>query len=482
MPFRTPRRDQAFLLPASIDEWIAADHPARFVWVFVQELDMAALGITAVASPLGAPSYPPDVLLACWLYGFMDHKRSSRSLERACRESLPYLWLAGLLQPDHVTLWRFYDANRAVLGDLFRQTVHVAVEAGLVDFALQCVDGSKIAVCSADKLRQREALEKLLARVEAEIAAMEEGQEEPPKESARRHKAQAKKEDLSERVHRAMAHIAEQEQSKQSRQRKKPTKPVAYVADPEARLMKTRHGWKVGYNAQAVVDGKSQIIVAADVCQHSYDTEQLIPLLEQVRQAYGHCATATLADNGYFSAKNLIAAAQHTDLYLPDVAYEKLVKGSHSPYHASKFEYRPAKDVYICPQGKPLTFLRPTRRSSGGGTQGRQYQCEECEGCPVRTECTRSSKGRTLKRMENQAVLQAHRDKMAKESARVLLKRRGPLIEAVFGILKECQGAGRFLMRGLLKVKQEWYLLCAALNLRKLYQYWVAQRNQAQPA
>jgi transposase len=480
MPSRAIRRNQPFLLPACIDDWISPDHPARFVWAFVEQLDLASLGIVGAPSPLGAPAYPAQVLLACWLYGFMDRKRSSRALERACRDSLPFLWLAGLLQPDHVTFWRFYDANRAAMGKLFGQTVRVAVEVGLVDFALQCVDGTKISVGSPNKLRQRDAIEKLLSQVNAEIAAMEqqECQHSAPADSSRRHKARAKKEELRERVRCALERIAAQEQAKPQ---KKHSKPTAYVTDPEARPMKTRHGWEVGYNAQAVVDGQCQIIVAADVTQQNYDNEQLIPLLEQVNQEFGHCATATLADNGYFSAENVATAAEHTDLYLPDAAYDEILKSASAPYHASKFEYRPTEDVLICPQGKPLTLIGHARRRNGAA-RGQRYQCHECGGCPMRATCTKGAKGRIVKRMQDDAVLRAHRAKMTTEQARALIRQRSGIIEAVFGILKDCQDARRFLMRGLYKAKQEWYLLCAALNLRKLCKNWVAHQAKAQPA
>lgn len=469
-------RNQSFLLPADVDEWIPSDHPARFVLAFVQELDLVSLGIQAGTSPIGAPSYPTEVLLACWLYGFMDHKRSSRALERACRESLPYMWLAGLLQPDHVTLWRFYDSNRSAMKGLFRQTVRLAVKVGLVDFALQCVDGTKIPVGSNDTLRRRGAVQKLLTAVDAEIAAMEqrEGSSEPPAKSAQRHKARAKKEEMRQRVRTALGQIEAEAQPEPAEKGKEP---VAYTTDPEARLMKTRHGWAMGYNAQAMVDSKAQIIVAADVTQQNYDCDQLIPLLEQIEQEYGYCAAVTLADNGYCSVANLAAADGHTDLYTPDKGFAKRVQQD-QPYDARHFIYHPEEDLLICPQGRSLTFVRDVL-DDHKRRRCRQYQCHACDGCPVRAQCTTSRHGRTVERTENASLLDAHRRKMSRETAKTLMKWRAALIESVFGTLKERQAAQRFLMRSLNKVKQEWYLLCAAFNLRKLYRDWVQKRTLA---
>ena len=135
MPSRLSRRDQTFLLPVNMDEWVALDHPARFVWESVQALDLEKLGIPSVPHELGSPSYPSKELLACWLYGFMVRTRSSRALERVCRASLPFLWLSSPLHPDHVTFWRVHDANRHAMRDLFKSTVKVAISVGMVDFA-----------------------------------------------------------------------------------------------------------------------------------------------------------------------------------------------------------------------------------------------------------------------------------------------------------------------------------------------------------
>ena len=117
MPHRPMSRKQQWLLPPSLDEVVPADHPARFVAEFVDALDRdawAELGIDLDGDPPGAPAYHPRALLSVWVYGFMTGVRSSRKLEAAFREQLPYLWLTGCQTSDHITLWRFYAApNRS---------------------------------------------------------------------------------------------------------------------------------------------------------------------------------------------------------------------------------------------------------------------------------------------------------------------------------------------------------------------------------
>ena len=95
MPFKSFSREQDWLLPPSLGELIPDDHPVRFVAEFVDSLDWAQIGIRNRAEPYGAPAYAPALLLAAWLYGFMTRTRSTRQIERACREHVPMMWLTG---------------------------------------------------------------------------------------------------------------------------------------------------------------------------------------------------------------------------------------------------------------------------------------------------------------------------------------------------------------------------------------------------
>ena len=143
MPMRPFSREQAWLMPPTLDELVPADHPVRFAAAFVDSLDAEAweaLEIDLQGDPRGAGAYHPRALLSVWIYGFMTGVRSCRKLEAACRDQVPYMWLVGMQQPDHNTLWRFYKAHRDRMRTLLRRTVRTAVSAGLVDLAVQAVD------------------------------------------------------------------------------------------------------------------------------------------------------------------------------------------------------------------------------------------------------------------------------------------------------------------------------------------------------
>src|SRR5215217_1671518 len=187
MPIRPFSREQTFLFPPTLGELGPADHPARYVAAFVDGLGRAGwleLGVAPDGAARGAPGYAPAALLGAWLYGFMTGVRSSRKLEAACRDRVPYLWLTGWQRPDHTTLWRFYRAHRAGMRVLLKRTVRVAVASGLVDLAVQAVDGTRVAGSAArERTPDAEGLAALLGRVHTAIADLEAqntGGDDPP--------------------------------------------------------------------------------------------------------------------------------------------------------------------------------------------------------------------------------------------------------------------------------------------------------------
>jgi len=123
VPLRDMSRAQAWLFPPSLDELLPLDHLARFVAEFLDALDREdwkELGMELEGDPLGALAYHPRAILSIWLYGFVTGIRSSRKLEAACRDQIPYLRLTGSQQADHNTLWRLYKDHRYAMRNLLK--------------------------------------------------------------------------------------------------------------------------------------------------------------------------------------------------------------------------------------------------------------------------------------------------------------------------------------------------------------------------
>lgn len=185
MSVRRPNYAQRWLLPPSVDEWVPKGHPVRFISDFVDQVDLSAHGIVEQTGERGRPPVARDVLLKIWLYGFTQRIRSTRKLERACVEVMPFIWLTGNDPPDHNTIWRFFHNNRKSLKKLFKTLMQAAAEAELISFVLHALDGTKLqAASSTDTALHRKGIEEKLKALDEIIAQyMTEVEEAPAPES-----------------------------------------------------------------------------------------------------------------------------------------------------------------------------------------------------------------------------------------------------------------------------------------------------------
>jgi transposase len=478
MPLRSLNRQQTWLLPPTLDELIPDDHPARFIATLVDNLDEAEwrkLGIGLEGEPLGAPSYHPRVLLGVWLYGFMTSIRSSRKLETACRDQMPYLWLTGWQHPDHNTIWRFYKEHRIEMRHLFKLTVRTAVNMDLVDMAVQAIDGTKLqANATKDRTYDAKGLQRLLERTDTVIEELEKQNEvgdDPPPIHLPEKLRQAQL--LRTEVKTAMERLTAENGVER-----------VNLTDNDAKLVKSRQGIVAGYNVQTVVSPLKvkvtdrpggMFVTAVDAVQDAEDHHQLINMLEQAEEMTGKKADMTLADTGYHSGANLAACAERKQMVAIPESQENRAK---RPYH-NDFSYDANTDGYICPMGQALKFLE-TRRIVKKIVRVYGGLGAVCRLCSAFGVCTKNSyRGRELLIGQYDTLLRDHRDWMATPEAKIVYQRRKELSEPTFGIIKEQMGFRRFLLRGLENIKAETFMVATAFNLRSLYKAWRCQLSKA---
>lgn len=473
MPVRSFSRETQWLLPPRVDELVCEDHQVRFVAAFVDELDDAtwsSLDVVQGGEKQGAPAYHPVILLSVWLYGFMTRVRSSRRLEAACRDQLPYIWLTANQKPDHNTLWRFYKDHRQAMRKLLKLTVKTAIATDLIDLAVQAVDGTRIAGnASPDETYNQEGLRRLLQRVDAAIQDLEAQNEtggDRPASHLPKELGEAKA--LQSRVKQALESITKEEEHRS----------YINLTDTDAALLKARGGYVVGYNAQAMAsplkreggESAGHFITAVAVV-NELDSHQLLPQIGAANSNTGTTDAITLADAGYHSGANLAACEEQS---FTVVMPESQAKALQKPYHKDAFIYDPESDTYTCPKGEKLRFAGLKRRD---GKQVRAYLAQSaaaCRACPAFGECTTNKHhGRQITINPEEGALRRHRAWMEKEEAQSIYKKRKQLIEPVFGIIKEhLMGIRRFLLRGIANVAAEWSLLATAFNLRVLARAW----------
>jgi len=457
--------EQQHLFPRSLEEWVPEDHPARFLREFVDSLDLAGLGFRERESVEGRPSYAPDLLLKVWLYGYVHKIRSTRALERACREHVSLLWLTGCHEPDHNTLWRFWRDNQEALRRVFGEVVKVSVKAGVVDTVLHAVDGTKVqSRGSARSAWHRKDLERLSREVAEFLEETETAIEQAEKHERGEYRLPEElrdREALRQRIQEALDELAEEDREH------------LHPAEPEAQMMKCEGQVAFAYNAQLAVDAGSGLIVGQDVVTAGSDNHQLVPMLEQVHEQVGQVAETTVADGGYYSGQSVAGAEQKGFPVVVNIPKRLREEGTQvGPYASSRFVWDAEQDVCRCPQGEEL-HLEREREKPDRGYSVREYRCQSFRKCGVRWECSQDQKGRRVEVGPYQAAVARHRQRAERLDSREALKLRGQVVEPVIGTLKEAMGFRRFTGWGQSAAQTQWALTCTAFNLKKLYRWWL---------
>jgi transposase len=412
----------------------------------------------------GRPNYAPDLLLKVWLYGYLMRIRSSRGLERACRENVGLIWLTGMNEPDHNTLWRFFSENKKALRNVFKQVVRIALKAKLLGLVLHAVDGTKIIAHASrsgglHKVNLEKALRKLDQSIEEAMGKIETAEVEEQGEY-RLPEELREKGQLREKIKAALEEMKEAGTKNYHPQEK------------DARMMNCGPRKEFGYNAQAVADGESGLIVAEEVVNAAADHGLLVPMVEKVEAELGQAAEETLADSGYSSAAELRRAEDRGYGVLVNLGKQREEIPEAGEYHPSKFRYDKEADQCVCPRGEALTFAGATKSHSKYPV--RVYTCKSYKECPVRWQCSKAKSGRRIELSVFHDSLMRQREKQRREEKQAALRRRPGIIEPVFGNIKQAMGFRRWTVAGLDNVRTQWSLLCTTVNLSKLHKLWLS--------
>jgi transposase len=455
-------RDQELLLPPSLRDWLPDDHLAWFVLEVVDELDLSAFYGAYREDGHGRAAHDPAMMVALLVYAYAIGVRSSRAIERRCREDVAFRVITANQAPDHATIARFRVRHESPIGELFGGVLELCAKAGLVELGAVMVDGTRMAASAAD--RQTRSYDQIAREILGEAAAIDAAEDErygdgrgdelPPGfrnqgdrrtrlreakqalDAERAARAEKIPRDRSERLHKCRRRLYEDwalerrvvadhaawlaagiasdgsRRMTGARHNIKPyplsERPAGKInlTDPDARTLKSPRGWVLGYNAQAVVTG-AQIIIAAEVDTENIDRGNLQPMVQTARdelRAAGIDETpeVVIADAGYWKTEAieaLIAEGIQT-LVAPDADR----RNEPSPNR----------------RGGLYDFMRRVLAADHGGQ---------------------------------------------------LYARRQAVIEPVFGQIKHNRGAERFQRRGRSAARSEWRLLAATHNVCKLWRH-----------
>lgn len=443
--FRPINREIDYLLPPSVQDWLPESHLARYVVEVVEGLDLSKL--ESVYAGRGSAAYHPAMLLSLLIYGYATGAYSSRKIERASYDSLAFRFIACDQHPDHDTLASFRRRHGEQFAATFVQVLQIARENQVSRFGTVSLDGTKIhANASRHSALSYAHAEKIEAQLKAEVQEMLKLAEAAdqsdlpdgvslPDEIKRREDrlaaiAEAKtkiearaKERLEREQAEYQAKLDKREAKEKANGKKpggKPPKPPQVgprpddqinLTDEESRIMKVAGGgFEQCYNAQALVDSESMLVMAPHVTQAGNDKEQVVPMLAKLQALPEELNQPEkfLADSGYFSEKNVEACEA--------ARIEPLIavgRDAHHRHWRERFEEPAASSEPTSPVDKMKHRLKT---KAGRATYGQRKQT----------------------------------------------------VEPVFGIIKSVMGFRQFLLRGLANVQNEWTLVCLAWNLKRM--------------
>ena len=342
--FRPWKIDEELLLPPRLQDYVPSDHVSRFTLALVREsLDLGEL-TGSYRSDLGQPPFDPRMMTALLLTGYAIGIYSSRRIAKACVERADFMMIVAGDAPDFRTISEFRRRHLEALAELFVQVLKLAEKAGLVKLGHVALDGTKIKAnaskhkaMSYERMKTREA--ELKAEVDGWLAAAEAADaeedklygnkrgDELPAWVADKQKRLAKLQEAKAALE-AEAKAAADEETRRRMEaeekrlaegRKKNGRTPAppreepdgkaqrNFTDPDSRVLLTKDGFIQGYNAQAAVDAKAQIIVAHGLTNSMSDCDQLVPLVDGIEANLGRKPSEASADSGYLSEANLEA-------------------------------------------------------------------------------------------------------------------------------------------------------------------------------
>ena len=523
--FRPWKIDEPMFLPAKVQDFVGADHLARFVLNLVTEsLELTQITGT-YGSQRGQPPFSPVMMTTLLIYTYCCGIHSSRKIAKACLERVDFMSIVGLDRPDFRTVSEFRRRHLKALSDLFVQVLLLCEKAGLVKLGHVACDGTKMkANASKHKAMSYGRMEERIKELEADVAewhrlndvadaeedklygrdksgdelpdwvinkqrriekirkAKAELEAEAKAAAEAKRKAEAEKREAKEREAEERAKNGKAKKGKGGRPAAPPSdvpdaKAQKNFTDPESRIMKSKDGFVQAYNAQIAVDAEAQIIVAQYVTQNGSDSGQLTPLVDAVEANLGRKPREVSADNGYCSEHNLAALEERDiDGYVATGRARDAVAGKGKDKSKDKGKAKAADiaEPAETPVHVDATQAQENTADCGQPTAdiepsaGPQADDHTVDAVDMETGQAAVAGDGEVAAAQKPTRVEAMRAKIKAGGHQSPYRLRKQTVEPVFGQIKEAGGFRQFLLRGIENVSCEWAMKATAHNILKL--------------
>lgn len=453
-------RNQTALWATCIDDMVPQANSVRLIDLFVDSLDLNALGFKPLSAK-GRPPYDPADLLKLYIYGYMNRMRSSRVLEKECHRNMEVIWLLKTLKPDHNTISRFRKDSPKAIKRAFRQSLEIAKNFELIGGVLIAGDSTKLRAQNPKKNNyNQKKIERHLAYIEKKLEEHNAALAQADGDIAQTLKEQIQKHHAHQKKYKAIQDQLEKDKTTEN--------PQCSTSDPHSRHQIVRGAMtEVCYTAQTTVDAKNKLLIDYKITNEN-DKKAMGNMLQRAKSILRPTEPITaLYDKGYHTGSEFKTADGLGIGTL--VAIPAIGRASQAPdpdYNAEHFVYDKDTDTYTCPQGRSLT-------SNGTWYKARnyrfkQYKTKACKTCPLRAQCTTAkANGKIIQRSEFTEHIENNAKRI--KASGELYKQRQAIVEHPFGTIKRQWGFDRIMTKkGIKRASADFGLIALAYNLKRI--------------
>lgn len=458
-------REQSLLFPESLDQIIEQDNEVRIIDLFVESINAEDFKFNIKTTREGRPAYHPKDLLKLFVYGYLNHIRSSRQLEKECKRNIELMWLMKQLIPDHNTISNFRRDNEKAIRKVFRYTVSIAKQFDLIGGKLIAGDSTKLRAQNSKKNNFNEhKIERHLAYIDAKLSeynkALADADEDLSTEQA------GNKKIIEEEIKKHQGR--KDNYQNMQRELEQTGEPQISTSDPESRQLMTRNNIsEVAYSVQTVVDAKHNLPIDYKVTNQN-DSRAMSGMLRRTKTILGTTDFTAVYDKGYHTGceiKMAVTSGINIMVAIPGIASV----APDANYNMSHFIYDEINDTYRCPQNQILTTNGNAYQKSKNRNfyTVKHYKTDACPGCPARALCTKNVKGRLIERSEFAPYIEQNRQNI--EANPTVYKKRQSIVEHPYGTIKRQWGFYYVITKkGMKRASADVGFMFIAYNLRRL--------------